>query len=157
MAQIQPAASRRGCWKDDGAFGVSSPNISGAAGTDVAHANGREHLYLRDEQARESAPPLPIKRAVLNRLTDVVAGNLLRIAKIGNGACNFENSVVGAGAQMVFRHRIFQQLARRLVQLTKRFQLACARPCIACHLGFIGETRGFSFPRGDDALADLRP
>jgi hypothetical protein len=46
-------------------------------------------------------PQLPVKGAILNRFTDMVAGNVLRAGEVGDGAGNFQYPVVGPGAEVV--------------------------------------------------------
>jgi hypothetical protein len=43
-----------------------------------------------------SSPQLPIKRAILNRLGNVVAGNLFRARQTRDGPRDFEDSAAGA-------------------------------------------------------------
>ncbi len=45
-----------------------------------------------------SRPQLPVQRPVLNRLGNVVAGNLVGAGQVGNRAAHFQDAVVGAGA-----------------------------------------------------------
>src|SRR5690348_5134566 len=69
-----------------------------------------------------SPPQLAVEGAELDGLRDVVRGNLFAAAQVGDGAGNFQDAVVGAGAEVVFRHGQLQQLAGRLIQFAKGFQ-----------------------------------
>ncbi len=50
-----------------------------------------------------------IQTAVLNRFRDVFGLEIHRIFQIGDGAGDFENAVVSAGAQALLRHGAFEQ------------------------------------------------
>jgi len=103
-----------------------------------------------------STPQLTVERTELDRLADVVAGNVFSAGQVGDGARDFQDSVVGAGAQVQVRHRKLQQILRRVVQFAELFQFTAAHSRVARHLWFACKPRMLPLPRGDDALADLR-
>ena len=74
--------------------------------------------------ASRSRPQLPVQGTILNRLGNVIAGNRLRARQIRDGSRDFQDPVVGARAQIQIRHRILEQLLRRLVQFAELLQLA---------------------------------
>lgn len=54
----------------------------------------------------KSGPQSSIQRAVLNCLTDVTGFDPLAAAEISDRAGDFEDAVVGAGAQVQILHRM---------------------------------------------------
>jgi len=47
-------------------------------------------------------PPRPIQTPILNRLRNMPRPNPLLARKVGNGACDFQNAIVGAGGKPEF-------------------------------------------------------
>jgi hypothetical protein len=69
-------------------------------------------------------PQLPVERAVLDRLGNVVAGNVFRAGQIGNRPRHLQNPVVGAGAQIQFAIAFFsipssRRRARRTLSILR--------------------------------------
>ncbi len=59
---------------------------------------------------RRLSPDLSIQRPQLHRFADVIGGDTVGAGQVGNRPRDFEDPVVGAGAQAVIGHRHAQQL-----------------------------------------------
>src|SRR5262249_4084398 len=55
-----------------------------------------------------SCPVSPIQRPVLDRLSDVLAFDLLGCVKVGDGAGQFQDAIMGAGAETLLLHGALQ-------------------------------------------------
>jgi hypothetical protein len=73
-------------------------------------------------------PQLAVKRAVLNRLGNVVAQDFFRAGQVRHRPRHLQNPVAGAGAQIQIGHRVFPQFLRPLIQLAKWLQFPRALP-----------------------------
>ena len=71
-----------------------------------------------------SRPQLPVQGTILNRLGNVVAGYFHCARQIRDGSRDLQNPVVGPRAQIQIRHRVLEQLLRRLVQFAELLQFA---------------------------------
>ena len=60
----------------------------------------------KNAMVSKSGPQSPIKRAVLNRLADVAGFDPLTASEISDRAGDFEDAVVGSGAQVQILHRM---------------------------------------------------
>ena len=103
--------------------------------------------------ASYSRPNLPVERAVLNRLRNVVAREVLGAGQVGNGAGDFQDAVVGAGAQVQVGHGELEQFERGLVQGAILLELAAAHAGVAGDLGPSLEPLPLA-PAGGDKIAD---
>jgi predicted RNase H-like HicB family nuclease len=86
----------------------------------------KEALEFNREDAlshrqKQLPPQLPVERAELDRLADVVAGDFFGGGEVRNRARHFQNAVVSAGTQIVFRHRVLEHFTRRLVEFASGF------------------------------------
>jgi hypothetical protein len=55
------------------------------------------------------SPQLTVQRAQLHCLAHVLRSDPVRTSEVGDGAADFEDAVVGAGAEAEVRHRRLQQ------------------------------------------------
>ena len=65
-------------------------------------------LYAELIRNRALRPDLSVERTVLNRLRDVVAGNLFHTGQISNRASHLQNAVVSSGTEIQVSHCEFQ-------------------------------------------------
>jgi len=82
-----------------------------------------------------SHPQIPIQRPVLNCFAQVSGGDVRRGFDIRDGAGNFEDAVVCAGAQVQLVHGHAQKFDRFVVELAVSFEGFAAHPGVATRLG----------------------
>jgi hypothetical protein len=68
----------------------------------------------------------------------VVAVDLLPAAKAGDGAGDFQDAIVRAGAEIVVGHCVFKEVTRGFIQFAMGLQLARAHAGIASDALFTG-------------------
>ena len=76
----------------------------------------------------------PVQTPVLNRLGDMGGLDLLGSFEVGDGAADFEDAAVGAGAQAQFIDRHFEQLFSPFFDRAEALDIFCS------HLGVSMET-----------------
>ena len=87
---------------------------------------------------------------------DVFGGEVFGAGEVGDGAGDFEDAIVGAGAEVEIGHRELQKFERRVVENAVGFEFPAAHAGVAGDLRFLLETFLLTLARGDDAFADLR-
>lgn len=117
---------------------------------------------FRETESRESRlfysvspPQLAVEGAVLDGFADVVGVDVLDAGEVGNGAGDFQDAVVGAGAQVVLGHGVLEQGGGGIVHGAVGLEFAGSHAGVAGDFGFGGEPGVLEGPGGDDALADL--
>ena len=61
-----------------------------------------------------SSPQLPVQRAILNRLRNVITQNVFGTGEVGDGAGHLEDAVVSPRAQVQIGHRELEQFRRHV-------------------------------------------
>ena len=87
-----------------------------------------------------SAKQPAVERAVLDCFTDVFGLDVFAFPEVGDRAGNFQDSVVGACAQVELFHGIAQHFLRGRIELAKFFDLAVAHFGIAGSFPSLGES-----------------
>lgn len=64
-----------------------------------------------------SGEQLPVQRSVLNCFQNVIRADVWRTAKVGEGASDFEDAVVGAGRKVHLLPRVLQVIVAFFIQL----------------------------------------
>lgn len=93
----------------------------------VPHFTGKQRLSRQN---------LPVEAAVLDGFGDVGAGDVVTLFKVGNGAGDFEDAVVGAGGEAEAFHSEFDQAFRSLVNFAEFFQLSRTKLGVAANAFF---------------------
>jgi hypothetical protein len=91
----------------------------------------------------------------LDGLGDMLGQDFFRAGQIGNGARDFQNAIVGAGAEVQVVHGILEKLFGFVFEGTEFFQLLWTQASVAGDFGFMGETFLLPLPGSDDAFANL--
>lgn len=72
----------------------------------------------------------------MDGFADVVRENGGRVVQVGDGAGDFQNPVVGAGAEVQFGHCHSDEVLAGFVELAVRLEVAGGHPGVACHFAF---------------------
>ena len=99
------------------------------------------------------SPELAIQRAVLDCLADVFGGNGFAAREVGDGACDFEDAIVGAGAEVEAFHGHPQHVLGVGAEGAVFAELLGGHAGVDSNLAG-AETLALDFAGGDDALAD---
>ena len=92
----------------------------------------------------------------MNRFADVLGLDVIALAKVGDCAGDFQDPVVGAGAQVELFRGVAQHLLCGRIELAKFFDLAVAHFGIAGGFPSLGEPCGLDVPSPDHAITDSR-
>jgi hypothetical protein len=98
----------------------------------------------------------PVQTAILNRLGDMSGLDFFGAGEVGDGAADFEDAAVGAGAQAQFVDRGFQQSLRVVIHGTIALNVSRAHLGVGVNVSFLKALQ-LNHPRIIDPLAnDLR-
>ena len=81
--------------------------------------------------------PVSVQTPVLNRLGNMIDLNIFFFSQIGDGAGDFQNSVVGAGGQTEFVYGRFKKIAGHIVDLAMFFNMATVHLGVAKYFCFL--------------------
>jgi hypothetical protein len=84
----------------------------------------------------------------------VIGGDAVGALEVGDRAGDFEDAIVGAGAEVVFGHRVLEEGQRGVVERAVGLQLARAHPRVAGDAGSVLESLLLDVTRGDHPLAN---
>ncbi len=99
-------------------------------------------------------PKDAVQGAVLDRFADMFGENVFGVGEVGDGAGDFEDAIVGACAEVEFRHRHFHHAFGGFVQGAMVFQELCGHAGIAAGLAAFSEALALDFAGGGDAFTD---
>src|SRR4051812_39105295 len=101
-----------------------------------------------------SDPQRSVKSTILNGFADVFGRDGVGFREVGDGAGDFQNAVVGAGAQIQFRHGDANQFLGFVAEFAVLFDLPRTHPGVAIHFRVGMETRSLFFAGVLDAVAN---
>ena len=121
----------------------------------MTRINGLNAAGFKKRRLRlyNSCPEIAIQRPVLDRFADVVGLNGWSCIQVGDGAGHFQDAVVGAGAEVQFGHRHFDEVLSGFVELAVGLEMTRGHPGIAGDFTF-PETFALDGARGLHAFAD---
>ena len=99
-------------------------------------------------------PQIPVESAVLDGFADVLGEDRFGASEIGDGAGDFEDAVVGAGAEVQFRHGHFHHPFRGFFELAMALDELRGHAGVATRLPVFGEACALHFAGFFHALAD---
>ena len=105
-------------------------------------------------EQRRLHPQIPIQGAEVDGFEEVVGGNTVMPGEVGEGAGDFEDSIMRTGGEVHVVHGIFEQVAAVVVEVGVGFHDAGRHGGVAPDVGFFGESRGLHGAGGLDAGAD---
>lgn len=102
-----------------------------------------------------SCPEVSVQRAVADGLENVVFSEVIGAAQVSEGAGDFENAVVGAGAEVHLAHRMLELRGGGSVQGAVLFDEARRHGAVGVNARMFGETLALHASRCFDAFADV--
>ncbi len=96
---------------------------------------------------RLSVKYIPIQTTVLDGLKEMWLLDAVASGQVRNGAGDFQDAVVGAGAKRELLHRLLEHFAQRGVERDMRAHLCVAHACVGRELAS-REARELAFARG---------
>jgi hypothetical protein len=99
-------------------------------------------------------PQLAVEGAEADGFADVIGGDAVGAFEVGDGAGDFQDAIVGAGAEVVFGHGVLQHGERRFVERAVGLEFARAHARVAGDAGSVFEPLLLDVARGDDPFAD---
>src|SRR5438477_4542526 len=96
---------------------------------------------------RESHPKCAIEGTILDGFADVLGRDLRFSVEISDGARDFQDPIVGAGAEIQFAHCHSDQFLRILRELAVLFELTRGHARIASYFRVIPKTFLLAFAR----------
>src|SRR5213592_353931 len=103
---------------------------------------------------RESHPKCAIEGTILDGFADVLGRDLRFSVEISDGARDFQDPIVGAGAEIQFAHRHANQFLRVLAELAVLLELTRGHARVAIYFRVAVKTFPLAFTRADHALAN---
>ena len=103
---------------------------------------------------QRSNPESAIESPILDRLADVLGRDLRFSVEISDGARDFQDPIVSAGAEIQFAHRHANQFLRVLAELAVLLELTRGHARVAINFRVITKTLLLAFTRANDALAN---
>jgi hypothetical protein len=104
--------------------------------------------------AIRSSPQLAIQCAEADGFANVIGGDAIGAFEVGDGTGDFEDAILGAGAEVVFGHGGLEHGERRFVQRAVGLEFARAHTRIAGDSGSVLEPLLLDVARGDDPFAN---
>lgn len=98
-------------------------------------------------------PEIAVQSAVLDGFADVVGLDGFGTVEIGDGAGDFQDAVIGAGAEIQLGHRHFDEILSGLVELAVDFEMTGGHAGVAGHFAF-SETFALNCARGLHPTSD---
>ena len=90
------------------------------------------------------APVLAVQLAIADSLRDVGAPDVGGVVKVSDGACHFEDSVVGSGREIIASHGGAEHVGGVFVQAGILFQKPASHLGVAVDAGAVLETLGLN-------------
>ena len=115
---------------------------------------GRRGQPFGGDRPIRSSPQLSVQCAETDSFSDVIGGDAVGAFEVGDGAGDFQDAIVGAGAEVVFGHGGLEHGECRFVERAVGFQFARAHARVAGDAGSVFEPLLLDVARGADALAD---
>ena len=109
---------------------------------------------IRGMQERRLHPEIPIHGAEVDGFEWVVGGDLVVVGEVGEGAGDFEDSIVGPGGEVHLVHGVFEQVAAVVVEGGVGFHDAGRHGGVAADVRFAGKAGGLHGAGGLDGGAD---
>ena len=121
----------------------------------VSAAAGDQAADVSDIKKTGLCPEVSVQRAVADGLENVVFSEVIGAAEVSEGAGDFENAVVGAGAEVHLAHRMLELRGGCSVQGAVLFDEARRHGAVGVNARMLGETLALHASRCFDAFADV--